>query len=151
MGHSSWKLAEVHYKHELKRWKTLYFQAFAPKTRCICRQGVAHLFRAYSLSLQGLIRWKALESPVRRPSAVVALPAALIPLKIFHNLANVSQRAFRVCGLEIQGLVGCSTPKLSAIVGLENICPVIPSLYAAVSVFELSTNLLSNGRIPGVI
>ena len=50
---------------------------------------------------------------LQRPSAIVALPAALTPLKIFHNLANVSQRAFRAYSLELQGLIAGSAPTIA--------------------------------------
>jgi hypothetical protein len=56
---------------------------------------------------------------LQRPSAIVALPAALIPLKIFHSLANVSQRAFRAYSLELQGLIAGSAPTIARYSGFR--------------------------------
>jgi hypothetical protein len=46
-------------------------------------------------------------------------PRDVIPLKIFHNLANVSQRAFRAYSLELQGLIAGSAPTIARYSGFR--------------------------------
>jgi hypothetical protein len=78
--------------------------------------------------------------PHGRPhEGIVALPAALTPLKILLNLVGVSQLAFRAYSLEIYVLIACSKPEPSTVVGFDSKCPVFLSLYAAISVLVINS------------